>query len=397
MCRERDLKLKVIEIYNSKLDGRTERKKFILDRDLLTRKEKKRTKEEREVANNMRPFARFHASEEHEAFLQGLQSQTHTQRASKQASTHKQRTIAPAMCLVHSPFFPCLLSVLLSFVSPCCLTDEQRLRRRIEQLQTYRANGIRSLADGEMFENEKRKRDAQIGGGKKAALSSFDAPLSGKGKKRAADISAEEERLAKARKDVGGKGLAASAASSSAAAAAAAAPAPAAAASSSSVVAGGGAGGAVNPEFDVSKMPGFELLSQQERLLCGTLQMVPQHYLMIKERLIRECFTRGFLKENQVKQLIKIDVNKTSKMFDFFVSVGWLNTNDLIHANAKQTGMAAAAAEAGTGAKAAAGTAQSGKKTAAANAPPRSSLPPAGASSSFAAPQQPAPAAARFS
>ena len=72
---ERDLKLKVIEIYNTKLDGRAERKKFILERGLLDRKEKKRSKEEREVYNNMRVFARFQAAEEHEAFIQGLLSQ----------------------------------------------------------------------------------------------------------------------------------------------------------------------------------------------------------------------------------------------------------------------------------------------------------------------------------
>ena len=42
---ERELKLKVLDIYNSKLDARAERKKFILERGLLERKEKKRTKE----------------------------------------------------------------------------------------------------------------------------------------------------------------------------------------------------------------------------------------------------------------------------------------------------------------------------------------------------------------
>jgi hypothetical protein len=67
-----DLKLKILEIYNSKLDARIERKKFILERGLLHSKEKKRTKEEREVYNNMRVFARFQTKEEHEEFVQGL-------------------------------------------------------------------------------------------------------------------------------------------------------------------------------------------------------------------------------------------------------------------------------------------------------------------------------------
>src|SRR4051812_34146618 len=76
---ERDLKLKVIEIYNSKLDARAERKKFILERGLLERKEKKRSKDEREIVNSMRVFSRFHSAEEHEAFIHGLISQTHNE------------------------------------------------------------------------------------------------------------------------------------------------------------------------------------------------------------------------------------------------------------------------------------------------------------------------------
>jgi hypothetical protein len=49
-----------------------------------------------------------------------------------------------------------------------------------------------------------------------------------------------------------------------------------------------------NPDWDVSRMPGHELLSGQEKLLCSTLQLLPQHYLMIKERLIREVHATSF-------------------------------------------------------------------------------------------------------
>lgn len=38
MVRFAELKLKVLEIYNSKLDARAERKKFILERGLLDKK-----------------------------------------------------------------------------------------------------------------------------------------------------------------------------------------------------------------------------------------------------------------------------------------------------------------------------------------------------------------------
>lgn len=320
---EKDLKLKVLEIYNSKLDARIERKKFILERGLLERKEKKRSKEEREVYNNMRVFARFHSAEEHEAFIQGLLSQEHTARTAR-------KTHAPRLNPSHdSHLFVFPLSLFSSLLLPVP-SDEQRLRKKIEQLQMYRLNGIRTLADGELFEIERRKREGAATAGKKTAA--WETPGSGagtsKGKKRVAESASassggaagagEEDRSGKKSKGADGK----------------------------SVV-------PANPEWDVSKMPGHELLSSQERLLCATLQLLPQHYLMIKERLIRECFTRGFLKENSAKQLIKIDVNKTSKIFDFFVSVGWLNTGDVIKAT--QGNAAAAASNANVAPNATAG------------------------------------------
>lgn len=227
---ERDLKLKVLEIYNSRLDARAERKKFILDRGLLDRKEKKRPKEEREIQNNMRVFAKFHSAEAHESFLAGL-------------------------------------------------ANEQRLRKRIEVLQNYRLNGIRSLADGELFEAEKRKREALLG--KKGGP--FDAPGSGvggkmTGKKRSAAEVAEEDRSNKARKDMGGKGPSLTLST-------------AAAAGNSSAASSAAGSASALPDWDVSKFPGTDLLSSHEKQLCATLQMLPQHYLMIKERLIREVST----------------------------------------------------------------------------------------------------------
>ena len=76
--------------------------------------------------------------------------------------------------------------------------------------------------------------------------------------------------------------------------------------------------------LDLSTYEGYELLSNQEKELCLELELIPQHYIMIKERLIKESYARGFLQPNQAKQLITIDVQKTQKIFDFFVSLGWL-------------------------------------------------------------------------
>jgi len=64
------LKNSVIELYNSRLDERIRRKKFVIERGLLDLKrtqkhERKRSKEEREIINSMKIFARFNTEEEH--------------------------------------------------------------------------------------------------------------------------------------------------------------------------------------------------------------------------------------------------------------------------------------------------------------------------------------------
>lgn len=69
---ENDVNLKnsVIELYNARLDERIRRKKFVIERGLLDLKrtqkfERKRSKEEREIINSMKIFARFNSEEEH--------------------------------------------------------------------------------------------------------------------------------------------------------------------------------------------------------------------------------------------------------------------------------------------------------------------------------------------
>lgn len=136
---ERALKLQVLDIYNHRLDARIERKKFVIERGILgmsisrstaslnilshsfafsfwtDRKDRKRSKEESQVFNALRPFARFHSVEEHEALVQGL-------------------------------------------------VAEQHLRRRIAQLQQWRMNGCRTLKEAEIYERDKQRRESSTTG-----------------------------------------------------------------------------------------------------------------------------------------------------------------------------------------------------------------------------------------
>ena len=114
---ERELKLRIIDIYNGKLDERERRKEFVIQRGLLDYKkqqqlERRRPKDERELVAQMRVFARYQEPEEHAQLVGGM------------------------------------LTAL-------------RLRKRIAQLQNYRQNGIRTLADAEVYETEKKKREME--------------------------------------------------------------------------------------------------------------------------------------------------------------------------------------------------------------------------------------------
>jgi hypothetical protein len=73
---ETELKLKILEIYNAKLDERERRKAFIIERGLLDYKrllsaERRRPREEREIYDAFRPFARFLSPKEHEDLVRG--------------------------------------------------------------------------------------------------------------------------------------------------------------------------------------------------------------------------------------------------------------------------------------------------------------------------------------
>ncbi len=72
-----ELKNNVIELYNARLDERIRRKKFVIERGLLDLKkiqkyERKKSKEEREIINQMKIFARFNTEEQHQKLVNTL-------------------------------------------------------------------------------------------------------------------------------------------------------------------------------------------------------------------------------------------------------------------------------------------------------------------------------------
>ena len=80
--------------------------------------------------------------------------------------------------------------------------------------------------------------------------------------------------------------------------------------------------------LDLTGMPGVEFLSDEEKELCSQLRIPPVQYTSYKNILVRESHRVGFLRLQQARPLIKIDVNKTKRLYDFFTEKGWINTNN---------------------------------------------------------------------
>ncbi|KAI8924518.1 hypothetical protein BC831DRAFT_498467 [Entophlyctis helioformis] len=250
---EIELKCTMLNIYNTTLARRAERKKFIFDRNLIDFKriqsiEKKRPKEEKEVFQKMRVFAKMMTAQDFDVYVDGL-------------------------------------------------LNEMRLRQRIAQLQEYRRMGITALRDTAEYDRERVTRVRIL----------IKPP--GSTASRISGVSASASPAP------GGLSYASRSTSSSVYA---------------SGSGGAGAAGALRKSaapLDIENMDGIDLLSENERHLCSSLRIFPRAYIAIKDTLLKEYAAKGFLKRRQARQLIKIDVNKTGRIFNFFIEMGWISSS----------------------------------------------------------------------
>lgn len=79
------------------------------------------------------------------------------------------------------------------------------------------------------------------------------------------------------------------------------------------------------PPLAIKGLPGYEKLTSDERELCSTIRVIPTSYLDFKHLLITENKKCGSLRLAQARVLLKIDVNKTRKIYDFLVEEGYIN------------------------------------------------------------------------
>ncbi|GME89545.1 unnamed protein product [[Candida] boidinii] len=247
-----ELKLTILDIYNSKLTLRAERKRLLLEDGFIDYKanisvDKKRSKDEKELFNKLKIFSRIMSKKDWEEFSKDMLA-------------------------------------------------EVRCRAKIQLYQDWRRNGITSVEMGLKFEKDKITRQAMIqrqstvvAGSSRHTSNSLSSgvPLGRSGRHHYSYSPAPEGPSAPAKRTTK-------------------APAP----------------------LDISHAADYDLLSDEEKILCSTLRMLPKPYLAIKETLFKELLrTGGVLKKKTARDLLKIDVNKTSKIYEFFIQQKWCNVS----------------------------------------------------------------------
>ena len=244
---ERELQVKVLDVYNSRLNERLRRKHFVMDRGLLNLKkiqaqEKRMSRDEREVYANLRPFARFCTLDEYRELQKGLNM-------------------------------------------------ENALRKQIEVCMHYRHVGITDIADSFEYERCRKKRTKQHELKRAKAGSSYlynnSRGVNNRGVRHLArdlEMQLRPIEVAKQQRKPG-------------------------------------------EPLDISNMDGFELLSKEERTLCSEIRLLPAQFFLVKEKLLdQDILSGGRLQLADARSLLKIDVDKTKVLYDFFRAAGWIGT-----------------------------------------------------------------------
>jgi len=64
----------------------------------------------------------------------------------------------------------------------------------------------------------------------------------------------------------------------------------------------------------------FSQLNEKEHNLCEQLSITPYDYILVKEVLVRECLKEGLISKDVVNNMIKLDKERSSAIFDFLAS-----------------------------------------------------------------------------
>jgi transcriptional adapter 2-alpha len=286
---EMELKLTVMDIYNARLTQRVDRKKVMFEHNLLeyrnnSKLEKNRSKDERDVLNKAKPFARMMNHDDFQSFCTGL-------------------------------------------------VDELNLRQAIAQLQEWRNLRIGDLRSGEKYESEKatriqksipmgsmdRERLATQQRAKQntqpdppsgaALLVAPELPFRPAGQEAPSETNGESKPQTNGHTNGLPNGDTPNGVST-----------PVKQKFVSQPISG------VQPlPLSQDNAPDIHLLTPEEVELCKVSRIQPKPYLMIKEQVLKEALKgNGALKKKQVKEICRLDGQKGGRIFDFFINSGWI-------------------------------------------------------------------------
>ncbi|KAI9792231.1 MAG: Transcriptional adapter ada2 [Candelina submexicana] len=287
---EMELKMTVMDIYNTRLTTRAERKRVIFEHHLLEyrdniKEDKKKTKEQRELLSKAKPFARMMNHSDFKEYCKGLER-------------------------------------------------EYDLRQAIGQLQDWRQMRIGDLKAGTEYEQEKfqrAQRPPPTGAFDRLASNRISKPTPPVETASAASVFTAPDLPIRLQQQ---NGIYTPHASPNARSPLA---------TNDKVLTNVHANGTLTPQSGksryvvqpLSNVPPLKLnnenatdlhlLTKEEQELCCVLRLYPKPYLVVKEHLMKEAMKQGGnLKRKTAREICKIDVNKGGRIFDFFVNSGWI-------------------------------------------------------------------------
>lgn len=74
--------------------------------------------------------------------------------------------------------------------------------------------------------------------------------------------------------------------------------------------------------LDIVGMPGYEKLTTEEREVCASARVQPDMFLEVKDEFIRINGENEGLRLADARAIVKIDVNKTKKLYEYFLQKG---------------------------------------------------------------------------
>ncbi|KAL3147326.1 hypothetical protein ABBQ32_002810 [Trebouxia sp. C0010 RCD-2024] len=262
-------KVRVIEYYNTRLTERERRRHFVMDRKLINvRKQqnldRRRSPAERELYARLKALARYLPQPEFEVLSDGIVTET-------------------------------------------------RLRARIQELKEYRRAGIRTFADAEVYEADKKRKSTvqptlsthppgSLAKNWQYGFPSADSSLQGWGATLVART-ASATVLPPTRKSSGTptmEGLRGAA---------------------SALAAWRARRGVA---LDITALPGMAVLSAKERELCAQARLLPVHYLELKALMMREGQTKGYISRQEARSFFRLEPAKAVRVYELLLSSGWI-------------------------------------------------------------------------